>query len=257
MRAITLIAGAVLCCSPVAMMAQTGDGFDLTWSTVDGGGHVASAGGEFALSGTIGQPDAGRSTGAAFILFGGFWQIAAMETPTPTPTQTATHTATSTRTRTSTMTPTSTATATRSPVLPPTPTVTAVPTATSTYTPSVPATPTHTSTPTSTLTRTTTPTPAPSRTATPTATPGVVCLGDCGEDGTVTVNELLMMVNIALDEAPVSDCEAGDGNGDRRITIDEILAAVSHALEGCPEGGSAGSELDLWKLAQDLNQRQQ
>ncbi len=53
--------------------AQTGGGFDLSWSTVDGGGATSSTGGTFGLGGTIGQPDAGRQTGGAFTLDGGFW----------------------------------------------------------------------------------------------------------------------------------------------------------------------------------------
>jgi len=53
--------------------AQTGGGYDLSWSTVDGGGATSTTGGTFELGGTIGQPDAGRQTGGAFTLDGGFW----------------------------------------------------------------------------------------------------------------------------------------------------------------------------------------
>ena len=53
-------------------LAQTGGGFDLSWSNVDGGGG-RSAGGEFALEGTIGQADANNElAGGDFILRGGF-----------------------------------------------------------------------------------------------------------------------------------------------------------------------------------------
>ena len=41
------------------------------------------------------------------------------------------------------------------------------------------------------------------------------------------------MVNIALGNAGVSTCMAGDANHDGQITIDEILTAVSNALIGC------------------------
>jgi len=57
-------------------LAQSGGPFDLTWYTVDAGGQAgyASTGGSFALSGTIGQPDAGPPlSGGAFGLAGGFW----------------------------------------------------------------------------------------------------------------------------------------------------------------------------------------
>jgi len=54
-------------------LAAAEAGFDLSWWTVDGGGG-ASAGGGYALSGTIGQPDAGpRHSGGGYELAGGFW----------------------------------------------------------------------------------------------------------------------------------------------------------------------------------------
>ncbi len=60
------------------------------------------------------------------------------------------------------------------------------------------------------------------------------CVGDCDGGQSVTVDELLMMVNIALGNTDVS-CDAGDANGDGHITVDEILAAVNIALgAGCP-----------------------
>ena len=54
--------------------AQTGDPYDLTWSTIDGGGgRSTSAGGTYTLEGTIGQPDAGLMSGGPYVLAGGFW----------------------------------------------------------------------------------------------------------------------------------------------------------------------------------------
>jgi hypothetical protein len=48
------------------------------WYTVDGGGDMWTTGGNFELSGTIGQPDAGVvMTGGDFELTGGFWVIGA------------------------------------------------------------------------------------------------------------------------------------------------------------------------------------
>jgi hypothetical protein len=63
--------------------------------------------------------------------------------------------------------------------------------------------------------------------------PGTVCIGDCNNDGDVTVDDLLLMVNIALGLAPFSDCPEGDSSGDGMITIEDILVAVNHALSGC------------------------
>jgi hypothetical protein len=70
--------------------------------------------------------------------------------------------------------------------------------------------------------------------AAPTPTPmPSACIGDCGMDGYVTVDELLTMVNVALGNASLLDCPAGDANADNHITVDEILRAVSNALNGC------------------------
>lgn len=67
--------------------------------------------------------------------------------------------------------------------------------------------------------------------------PALACTGDCGDDGEVSVDEVVTMVNVALELAEVSRCPAGDGNGDNAIAIEEIVTAVGHALDGCPIGG--------------------
>jgi hypothetical protein len=85
---------------------------------------------------------------------------------------------------------------------------------------------------TPTLTPTLTRTPTPTITRTPT-TPGA-CVGDCGRDGTVTVSELITMVNIALGTADAGTCTAGDADGDGEIKISELITAVNYALSGCP-----------------------
>ena len=53
--------------------AQTGGGYDLTWSSVDGGGWMFSASGGYSLGGTAGQPDAGVMNNGGYSLVGGFW----------------------------------------------------------------------------------------------------------------------------------------------------------------------------------------
>src|SRR5712671_1514754 len=64
---------------PCAVHAQN---FAIDWFTIDGGGGT-STGGVYAVSGTIGQPDAGPAmTGGSYSLVGGFWSIvAAIQTP--------------------------------------------------------------------------------------------------------------------------------------------------------------------------------
>ncbi len=60
------------------------------------------------------------------------------------------------------------------------------------------------------------------------------CVGDCDGNGTVTVAEIITMVNIALGNVPVSECLPGDADSGGQITVDEILQAVNNALNGCP-----------------------
>lgn len=47
--------------------------FDLSWFTIDGGSEMFTTGGDFELSGTIAQADAGLMSGGDFTLTGGFW----------------------------------------------------------------------------------------------------------------------------------------------------------------------------------------
>lgn len=56
-----------------AAAVSTGDPLEITRSTIDGGGVMHSTGGDFELSGTIGQHDAGVLTSGDFELAGGFW----------------------------------------------------------------------------------------------------------------------------------------------------------------------------------------
>ena len=49
------------------------EGYDLSWWTVDGGGSTLGGEGGYALSGSIGQPDAGALVGSDYALSGGFW----------------------------------------------------------------------------------------------------------------------------------------------------------------------------------------
>jgi uncharacterized repeat protein (TIGR01451 family) len=59
------------------------------------------------------------------------------------------------------------------------------------------------------------------------------CVGDCNGDGRVTINELILGVNIALGQQPVSACPAFDRNLDQRVGVDELVAGVNSALRGC------------------------
>ena len=69
----------LLLCGIVSVQAQT---YSIDWFTIDGGGGT-STGGVFAVSGTIGQPDASAQplTGGNFSLVGGFWSLFVVQTP--------------------------------------------------------------------------------------------------------------------------------------------------------------------------------
>ena len=62
---------------PHVALAQSGNGYDLTWNVIAGGGGTStSANGVYSLSGTIGQADAGTLSGPPYTLNGGFWNDA-------------------------------------------------------------------------------------------------------------------------------------------------------------------------------------
>jgi hypothetical protein len=61
------------------------------------------------------------------------------------------------------------------------------------------------------------------------------CDGDCDGNGAVNVDELLTMIAIALGNADVSECIAGDRDRGGHIEVDDIVAALRSSLEGCEE----------------------
>ncbi len=63
----------------------------------------------------------------------------------------------------------------------------------------------------------------------------VVCVGDCAGDSQVTVDDIIIAVNISLGSAPVTECEAADPTGSGTVTIDDIVRAVNNSLDGCPD----------------------
>jgi hypothetical protein len=46
--------------------------YSISWHTIDGGGGTSS-GGQYSITGTIGQPDASHSEGGNYQISGGFW----------------------------------------------------------------------------------------------------------------------------------------------------------------------------------------
>jgi cysteine-rich repeat protein len=151
-------------------------------------------------------------------------------TPTVTPTFTPTSSPTATPTRTWTFTPTVTPTRT------PTPTFTVTSTPSDTPTQTATATVTDTRPPTHTPSITATPTVTRTVTATGTPTPNptyVACTGNCNADPSVTVDELIKGVNIALGNLTLVACSAFDSSNDGLVTVEELVRAVNNALFGC------------------------
>lgn len=66
------------------------------------------------------------------------------------------------------------------------------------------------------------------------------CIGDCDRDGTVTIDELLQVVNLGLGLAVPFGCPAATAGGTGPVQISDIIAAVNAALAGCrgPERGT-------------------
>ena len=73
-----IIYSAAVLLQPAGALAQS---YNMDWYKVSGGGGTSS-GGQYSLSGTIGQPDAGGAmTGGSYSLTGGFWALYAIQTP--------------------------------------------------------------------------------------------------------------------------------------------------------------------------------
>jgi hypothetical protein len=59
------------------------------------------------------------------------------------------------------------------------------------------------------------------------------CQGDCDQNGSVSVDELIKAVSVALGAVPLTVCPAADADGDGNVTVSELVASVDAALQGC------------------------
>jgi len=58
----------------VVVAAQIGDGFDLSWSVLSGGGGASQSSSGYALTSTVGQTAVLSSSGSGAEMSHGFWQ---------------------------------------------------------------------------------------------------------------------------------------------------------------------------------------
>jgi hypothetical protein len=85
------------------------------------------------------------------------------------------------------------------------------------------------------------PAATPTATATPTPTVAVACIGDCNHDGAVTVEELIVGVNMVLGNVPLSRCPEFE-TPVHGLDVTGLVQAASKALYGC--------ELGCWEDAE-------
>lgn len=61
------------------------------------------------------------------------------------------------------------------------------------------------------------------------------CIGDCNEDRRIQVDEIVMLVGIAVEQGSFPRCTEGNASTEAMITVDELVSVIGNALSGCPE----------------------
>lgn len=64
------------------------------------------------------------------------------------------------------------------------------------------------------------------------------CAGDCDGDRQVTIDELILAVDIALGSSALDRCGSADRERDGTVTVDDLVAMVRGALAGCAPDGT-------------------
>ncbi len=59
------------------------------------------------------------------------------------------------------------------------------------------------------------------------------CVGDCDQNGTVSITELIRIVRMALSSLPTTTCAAVDLDQSGTVSIGEIVRAVDSAINSC------------------------
>jgi hypothetical protein len=61
-----------------------------------------------------------------------------------------------------------------------------------------------------------------------------LCVGDCDGDRVVSIDNLLVVVNMALGNQPIINCAVGDVGLDGFVGVADVIAVVNQAMQGCP-----------------------
>lgn len=81
--------------------------------------------------------------------------------------------------------------------------------------------------------------------APPSPSSAAFCAGDCDSNGAVTINELLMVVNIVLGSTAPAQCFSVDTNHDGAVAVNEVVGAVDLALNDCGSCDAATAALSV------------
>jgi len=79
----------------------------------------------------------------------------------------------------------------------------------------------------------------------------VFCPADCDADATVSVDELVSVVRIALGEQSSDTCRVADANGDRSVAVDDLVVGARHAMTGCAEARAEQVDAMMRRVAPD------
>jgi hypothetical protein len=63
--------------------------------------------------------------------------------------------------------------------------------------------------------------------------PALVCVGDCDGSGTVSVDEVIRAVAIALGTEPLATCPVADSEGNGIVEANDLVTIVGNATGGC------------------------
>jgi hypothetical protein len=77
-------------------------------------------------------------------------------------------------------------------------------------------------------------TPTGTSTATPTGTAAPACVGDCDGNRRVTVDELVLGVNISLERQSLDLCRPFDPSLNGKVEVNELIQGVNNSLGACP-----------------------